>query len=138
MEREPGVVHEQEEPEKKQRRSQRPPKPLTHRIDPKKLQELYQANGLHRPELTKRPTARDKIHATGQPPKRPKETTRMDPHIGPQPGTKPGVGGTQQQHSAQFQGVVNTGEKALIYGGAAYAVGTLLMITWKGVTRWLG
>lgn len=135
MEREPGVVHEQE---KKQRRSQRPPKPLTHKLDPKKLQELYQANGLHRPELTKRPPARDKIHATGQQPKRPKETTRMDPHIGPQPGVKPGVGGTQQQHSAQFQGVVNTGEKALIYGGAAYAVGTLLMITWKGVTRWLG
>lgn len=139
MEREPGVVSQQEDLKEKQRRSQRPPKPLTHKLDLRKLQELYAANGLNRPELSNRRPSGDKIHATGQQPKRPKETTKMDPHIGQQqqPGAKPGVSGTQQ-HTAQHQEFVTTGQNAVVYGGTAFAVGSLLMLTWKGLTRWLG
>lgn len=140
MEREPGVVHEQEDQEK-QKRSRVPPKPLTHRIDPKKLQELYQAHGLHRPELSKRQPRRDKTHTTGhQPiPQKQKETHKMDPHnVGQHqhPGVKPGVAGTQ--HSAQYHEVVTTGQQAAIYGGSAFLAGTGLMLVWKGLTRWLG
>jgi hypothetical protein len=53
--------------------------------------------------------------------------------------SKPPVGGIQPQlHNARVQAVVSEGQKCLMYGGTAVLSGSILMLAWKGITRWLG
>ena len=52
--------------------------------------------------------------------------------------SKPAVGGTQALHSARVQAVVSEGQKCLMYGGTVVVSGSILMLAWKGITRWLG
>lgn len=52
--------------------------------------------------------------------------------------TKPGVGGTQQQHTSKVKYEISEGQKCLMYGGTAVVSGTILMVAWKLTTKWLG
>jgi len=139
-------VTEQQEPQqegdKKNQRSQRPSKPLTHQMSRKALQDAYYKAGLFRPELTKRHNEtktperiRDKKiePINGHQHHIEQEKTRMD---GQQQTQKPGVGGTK--HTSQVDGDVGPGTNALIYGGTTFGVGVMLMLAWKGLSKWLG
>ena len=137
MEEGPGVEVQKDDQEVK--RSQRPPKPLTHRLNKKVLQDAYHAAGLLRPEITRRyqdeqrtknrSTRRHSLAANQE--NKMEQNTQQNPNVNP----KPGVGGTQQ-HQAQMQ--EDVAFKAVAYGATGFAVGTALIFVWKGATRWLG
>lgn len=143
--REPALepVEENGPESESKRRSQRPPRPLTHRMDLRAARAALFQMGLLQPELEPQ-----------KPPRNDRSLTRIKPTSAPQPlpemkettmqteetttSTKPGVGGTQQTHTSKVIGEIGHGQKCLMYGGTAVVSGSLLMLAWKGLTKWLG
>lgn len=138
-ERDQEIPTEPQQPEEQHngghRRSQRPSKPLTHRMDARTLQAAYYKAGLLRPELE--PPKPSGQHKNNRKTPRTKETLAMheaDPSV-----MKPEVPGTRpQQFAARNITPVSEAQKCLMYGGTAVGVGTILMFAWKGITKWLG
>lgn len=125
-------------------RSHRPSQaPLTHRMDLHTIRESFWQAGLEQPELEPQ-----------RPPRADRQITRPKPSAATQvpeekrpmledirtASEKPAVGGTPQQqlHNAKVQAVVSEGQKCLMYGGTTVVAGSILMLAWKGITRWLG
>ena len=123
----------------REKRSQRPPKPLTHKLDKRALQEAYYKAGLQRPELTKRRERSDKRNAPKRrASNRGQEIKTMDgdhaiPGTDQRTGTKPGVPGTgqAQQQDESFN------VKCAKGGATAFITGLALMLSYKLLGRWL-
>jgi len=124
------------------RRSQRPSKPLTHKMDLRAVRAAYFRHGLIQPELEpqRSPGPHKTVTTSTQSPRQNaevQENVRMnDQEQIPSAANKPGVAGTQ--HRSQVAYELDFGQKCLMNGGTALVTGTLLMLAWKGLTRWLG
>ncbi len=139
--REPGA--EPTEGEEPRHRGQKPwQAPLTHRMNLQSIRDAYWRSGLSQPELDSRRPERVDRQLTRREPnasnREPEERKLMNPDE-TTISSKPPVGGIQPQlHNARVQAVVSEGQKCLMYGGTAVLSGSILMLAWKGITRWLG
>jgi hypothetical protein len=124
------------------RRSQRPHKPLTHRMDLRAVRQAYFEAGLLQPELERQKLLRPdraitRTQQTSALNIESRESELMQTETTESTSTKPDVGGTQQ-HTSRVITELPYGQKCLMNGGTAVVSGAILMLAWKGLTRWIG